>query len=258
MGKSSFINKLIGEEKIVVTDIPGTTRDIVKLPCVYKGQKYMLIDTAGLKKKGVMMKNPVERVSMYKAFKGFEISDVVIYMIDSNEEITSRDEKIVSQILKLGKAIVFVVNKWDLVKEKKTKKHQLYNSILERFPSLGKFYISYISAREGSNIYAPLEDVKKIYKSYNCEVKTPLLNEIIQEAQMHYQPPVINGKRIKIYYATQIGSKPPKFLFFINYPESLQESYKRYIINTLKERLNLKSVPVELTFKERKRERRIH
>lgn len=254
VGKSSFINRLIGKEKIVVTSIPGTTRDIVKLPCVYKGQKYMLIDTAGLKKKAVMMKHTVERVSMFKAFKGFEMADIVIYMFDSNEGITSRDEKIAGQILRLGKAIVFVVNKWDLVKEKKVKKRLLYNSILERFPSLGKPYVTFISAKEGINIYAPLIDVRKVYKNYSYEVKTAELNEIIHEAQMHYQPPAKNGKRLKIYYTTQIGSKPPKFLFFINYPESVQESYKRYIINTLRERLNLRSVPIDLVFKERKRE----
>lgn len=253
VGKSSFINKVTGEEKIVVTDTPGTTRDIVKLPYEYNGQKYLLIDTAGLKKKGKVIKDSVERASIYKTFDGIESSDIVIYMIEGNEGLTSRDERIVSNIIKLGKAVIFVVNKWDLVKEKKEKKAQLYRNISERYHLLGKPYISYISAKEGTDIYAPLKDVKRVFKIYNIEVKTSLLNEIIKEAQLHYQPPVINGKRIKIYYATQISSRPPKFLFFINYPESLQENYRKYIINTLRRALNLRSIPIELTFKGRKR-----
>lgn len=257
VGKSSFINKIMGDERVLVTNIPGTTRDFIKLPCQYKGKKYILIDTAGLKKKNSMMKDPIEKASMYKAFKGIEISDVVIYMIDSTEGLGGRDVQFISQVLKLGKAIVFAMNKWDLVKEKSDTKIKLHRTISESFFSLGKPYISFISARNGTNIYTTLEDVKKVYKKYTSEIKTSLLNEIIQAAQMHYQPPVINGKRVKIYYVTQIASKPPKFLLFVNYPEGIQESYKRYIINTLRETLKLRSIPIELVFKERKREGRI-
>jgi GTP-binding protein len=257
VGKSSFINKIIGDERVLVTNIPGTTRDFIKLPCQYKGKRYILIDTAGLKKKNSMMKDPIEKACMYKAFKGIEISDVVIYMIDSTEGLSGRDVQFISQVLKLGKAIVFAVNKWDLVKEKNNKKIKLHRSISESFFSLGKPYVSFISALDGTNIYTVLEDVRKVYKKYNSEIKTSLLNEIIQAAQMHYQPPIINGKRVKIYYVTQIASKPPRFLFFVNYPEGIQESYKRYIINTLRETLKLRSIPIELTFKERKREGRI-
>jgi GTP-binding protein len=255
-GKSSFINKLIGKERLLVTNIPGTTRDMITLPYRFKNEKFLLIDTAGLKKKNIMTKDPIERASMFKTRMGIENSDVVIYFIDSMQGLTGRDEKIVNQIYGEGKAVVFAMNKWDLVEEKTAKKTQIYRDIISTFPSLGKPYISFISAKLGTNIYTPLDDVRKIYRTYSREIKTSLLNEIIQSAQLHCPPPNIKGKRIKIYYATQIGSKPPKFLCFVNYPNNIQESYKRFIVNTLRESLKLRWVPIEFMFKERKRENR--
>lgn len=255
-GKSSFINKVIGKERLLVTNTPGTTRDLISLSYRFKNENFLLIDTAGLRKKNVMTKDPIERASMYKTMMGIENADVVIYMIDSLQGLTGRDEKLINQIYKEGKAIVFVMNKWDLVGEKGVKKTEIYRSIMSTFSSFGKPYISFISAKLGTNIYTPLEDVRKIYRTYSREIKTSLLNEIVQSAQLHYPPPLVNGRRIKIYYATQIGSKPPKFLFFVNYPENIQESYKRFIINSLRESLKLRGVPIELTFKERKRENR--
>jgi GTP-binding protein len=254
VGKSSLINSIIGEDRLLVTSEPGTTRDIIKISYNYKNQLFLLMDTAGLKKRGVMVKDVIEKASMYKTIKGIENSDVVIYMIDALEGLSSRDRALLNMVLKRGKAVVFAINKWDLVREKKEKKAQLYTNLMESTPYLVKPYVSFVSAKSCTNIYEPLVNAKKVYKIFSSEFKTPLLNEIIQEIQLHYQPSVINGKRVKIYYVTQIGTKPPKFLFFANYPECIQETYKRYIINTLRKSLNLRSVPIDLVFKARRSE----
>ncbi|MDY6820458.1 MAG: ribosome biogenesis GTPase Der [Deferribacterota bacterium] len=257
VGKSSYLNALLGEQRVVVSDMPGTTRDIVNIPFKYKNSNLTLIDTAGLRKKSVMFSDNIDRISYYRVFEAVKSADVVIYLFDGVEGIQSKDVNIIGQIYNnYKKPVVLSANKWDLVKNKDGKKHEIYNEVNLKLSFLYKPYISFISTLKKEGIFYPIKDVLKVVSLCNRDIKTSKLNEVLHMAGYNYQAPIVNGKRIKFYYTVKLKGGSPRFLMFVNYPSLLKESYKQYLVNVLKKTFNYRGIPVEIILKQR-RERRL-
>ncbi|MGE5629308.1 MAG: ribosome biogenesis GTPase Der [Solirubrobacterales bacterium] len=254
VGKSSLINKLLGEERVIVSDIPGTTRDAIDSYLDTDLGKFTLIDTAGLRRKS-KVKEEIERYSVIRTYAAIERADVCILMLDATQGISDQDEKIIGYAHEINKAILVVVNKWDLV-EKETKTMDLFKAKLKASLSFMQYaeYL-FISAKTGQRVHKLLEVVKKCYDNYNKRIKTGVLNEVVSNALMMKEPPVVGLKRLKVYYVTQIGTKPPTFVFFVNDPTCLHFSYERYLENRLRDSFDFSGTGIKLEFRERKEKR---
>ncbi len=245
-GKSSLVNKILGYERVVVSDIPGTTRDPVDSFFEYKGKKYILVDTAGIRRKS-RISYRLERFSVVKAISTIERSDIVLLMIDASEGITDQDKKLASLIDSRGKGIIVLLNKWDIIKGKV---NENYLKAIEAELN----FISYapmikISALTGMNVKKIFNYIDKISKYQTQRIQTSKLNKFVQELMIYQPPPSYKGKRVKINYITQVETNPPKFIVFTNFPEGIKESYKRFIANRLREEFKFTGVPIKIFFK---------
>lgn len=251
VGKSSLINKLLGEERNIVSDIPGTTRDAIDSPIETEIGKFTLIDTAGLRRKS-RVKEEIERYSVVRTLAAIERADVCILMIDAEEGVSEQDEKIIGFAHEQNKAIMVIVNKWDLIE----KDDKTMNVFLKNLRMNLSFidYASYlfISAKTGQRVNKVLEMAKECYDSYSRRISTGILNDVISNAVLKQEPPVTHGRRMKIFYTTQVDTKPPTFIFFVNDPQALHYSYERYLQNQLRENFNFKGTGIKLIFRERK------
>jgi GTPase len=251
VGKSSLINKLLGEERVIVSEIPGTTRDAIDSYLETEEGKFLLIDTAGLRRKS-KVKEEIERYSVIRTYTAIERADVCILMLDATQGITDQDEKIIGYAHELNKAIMVIVNKWDLI-EKDTKTMNQFTTMIGKSLSFMSYAPSlFISAKTGQRLQKVLQIVKECYSNYNKRIKTGVLNDVISKAVMMKEPPVIGTKRLKIYYCTQIGVKAPTFVFFVNDPSTLHFSYQRYLENQLRDNFDFKGTGIKLEFRERK------
>ena len=251
VGKSSLINKLLGEERVIVSNIPGTTRDAIDSTLETEFGKFILIDTAGLRRKS-KVKEEIERYSVVRTLAAIERSDVTILMIDATEGITEQDEKIIGYAHEMRKAIMVIVNKWDLV-EKDDKSLDKFKKELQsnlKFLSYAEYL--FISALTGQRTHKVLEIAKKCYDNYNKRVSTGVLNDVISKAILMKEPPTVSLKRLKIYYATQVATKPPKFVFFVNDANARHFSYERYLENQLRDSFDFKGTGIEIEYRERK------
>ncbi|MDF2882375.1 MAG: small GTP-binding protein [Clostridiaceae bacterium] len=251
VGKSSLINKLLGEERVIVSEVPGTTRDSIDSYIETEEGKFTLIDTAGLRRKS-KVKEQIERYSVIRTYTAIERADVCILMIDSTEGISEQDEKIIGYAHEMSKAIMVVVNKWDLI-EKDTKTMDFFKKNLQYNLSFMPYapYL-FISAKSGQRVQKVLQVAKECFNNYNKRIKTGVLNDIISRAVMMKEPPIISTKRLKIYYATQTGTKPPTFIFFVNDPSTIHFSYQRYLENQLRESFDFSGTGIKMEFRERK------
>lgn len=251
VGKSSLINRLLGEDRNIVSNVPGTTRDAIDSYLETEEGKFILIDTAGLRRKS-KVKEEIERYSVVRTYAAIERADVCILMIDANEGITEQDEKIVGYAHELNKAIMVVVNKWDLV-EKDDKTLSNYQKDLQqnlKFMPYAQYM--FISALTGQRVNKILKVAKGCYDNYCKRVSTGILNEVINKAILMKEPPVVGLKRIKIYYATQVATKPPKFVFFVNDVNASHFSYERYLENQLRDSFDFKGTGIEIEYRQRK------
>jgi GTP-binding protein len=250
VGKSSLINRLIGQERLVVSDVPGTTRDAIDTICEHQGQSYLLIDTAGIRRKSkVDLK--LEKFSIIKALKRLERCDVALIVLDAGEGVTEQDIKVAGYANERGCGTIFVLNKWDLV-DKTTHTTRQYE---ERVRDASKF-LSYapvltVSALSGRRIHKIFPLVKQIYKQYTTRIGTGQVNRIITDATTRTEPPMHKGRRLKFYYTTQISSRPPTFVSFVNHPDAVHFSYHRYLVNQLRANTGLDQVPLRLYFRQR-------
>ncbi|MDP4090131.1 MAG: ribosome biogenesis GTPase Der, partial [Bacillota bacterium] len=251
VGKSSLINKLLGEERTIVSDIPGTTRDAIDSYLENELGKFVLVDTAGLRRKS-KVKEEIERYSVVRTLAAVERADVCILMLDAEEGITDQDEKIVGYAHEMNKAIMVIVNKWDLI-EKDDKTMNEYKKKLEYSLSFMAYaqYL-FISAKTGQRTHKVLELAKECYDNYNKRISTGVLNEVINKAVLMKEPPVVGLRRLKIYYVTQTGVKPPTFIFFVNDTNLLHFSYERYLENQLRDSFDFKGTGIKIQFRERK------
>lgn len=251
VGKSSLINRLLGEERLIVSDIPGTTRDSIDSTLETENGKFILVDTAGLRRKS-KVKEEIERYSVIRTYTAIERADVCILMIDATEGVTEQDEKIIGYAHEMNKAIMVIVNKWDLI-EKDDKTMQRYKEDLQmslKFLKYAKYL--FISAKTGQRAHKVLEIARECYDNYSKRIPTGILNEVINKAVLMKEPPIVGLKRMKIYYATQVASKPPKFIFFVNDSSASHFSYERYLENQLRESFDFSGTGIQVEYRERK------
>ena len=247
VGKSSLVNALLNEEKAIVSDVAGTTRDAVDTEFRWEGRDFVAIDTAGMRKKGKIYEN-IEKYSVIRSMKAIERSDVCVIVINAEEGIIEHDKHIAGYALEAGKPIVLVVNKWDTVNDKNDIKGftQLMRA---EFQFLTYVPIVFLSAKTKKRIHTLMPEILKVHENSLREIKTSVLNDVIREAVLLNQPPSYKGKRLKIYFVNQSGTKPPKFTFSVNSKKLVGFSYERYLINKLRENFEFEGTPIVLQFK---------
>ena len=248
VGKSSLVNRLLGAERMVANPTAGTTRDSVDTPFTCKRKPYLLIDTAGIRRKG-RVSEKLEKFSVIQALKAMERAEVVLLVIDAVEGVTDQDVTIAGYAYEQGRGIVIVVNKWDLLK----KDNSSVGKFVERIRLALKFLpfapIVFVSAVTGQRVPKIMDEVEKVAAECGKRVGTPVLNRVLQEATQVHPPPMHLGKRVKIFYATQTGVYPPVFTFFVNAPEGIHFSYERYLANKLREAFGFSGSPIRLFFR---------
>lgn len=245
VGKSSLANRLLGEERTIVSDIPGTTRDAIDSRFERDGQKYVLIDTAGMRRRGKIQET-TEKYSIIRTLRSVDRSDVVLMLIDAKDGVTEQDKKVAGYAHEAGKGILIVVNKWDAIeKDDKTMK-KFEEDIREEMAYLSYAPIVYISALTGQRVQKVLEWVNFISEQQNLRIPTARLNEVVQEALRLNPPPTDKGRKCRILYGTQVGVKPPKFAIYVNEPELVHFSYERYLVNQIRQNFGFEGTPIWL------------
>lgn len=251
-GKSSILNNMLGEERVIVSPIAGTTRDAIDTYLEKGDHKFLLIDTAGLRRKSKIYEN-VEKYSVIRAMSAVDRADVVLIVIDAEQGVTEQDTKVAGIAHDEGKACLFVINKWDLI-EKNDKTMSLYTKeIREKFPFMAYAPIVFVSAKTNQRMNKILETVVYIAEEHAKRVPTSTLNDVIGEAVLLNQPPSDKGKRLKIYYGSQTGVQPPKFTLFINDKQLTHFSYQRYLENKIRENFGFEGTPVRFEYREKRK-----
>lgn len=249
-GKSSLINKVLGEERVIVSDIPGTTRDAIDTPFEIGDDKYVFIDTAGMRKRKKIDES-IEKYSVIRSLTAIERSDVCIIVIDATEGVTEQDTKIAGYAHDNGKACIIVVNKWDVV-EKEDKTYLKFEEEIRNTLSFMTYApIIMISAKTGKRVNKIFDLIKTVSNNHSMRITTGVLNDIIGEAVLMNQPPSDKGRRLKIFYGTQVGVKPPKFVIFINDKELMHFSYARYLENQIRQSFGFEGTPIQFEFREK-------
>lgn len=251
VGKSSLLNALIGQERTIVSDIAGTTRDTIHTHYNLYNKEFMLIDTAGIRRK-TKVHEDLEFYSVIRAIKAVDEADVCLLMLDAGKGITAQDLSIFALAAKKGKGIVVLVNKWDLVQEKKTNSIKDYEKELKnRLAPFTDVPIIFISVTEKQRIFKSIEKALEVFESRQRKIPTSQLNEVMLKAVEAYRPPVVRGNPLKIKYITQLPTHTPSFAFFCNYPDDVKASYKNYLENKLREHFNFSGVPLRLFFRKK-------
>jgi GTP-binding protein len=251
VGKSSIINKLTGENRVIVSDIAGTTRDAIDTEVVYNGREYVFIDTAGLRRKS-KVKEELERYSIIRTVSAVERADVVLMVIDATEGITEQDAKIAGIAHDRGKGIVIVVNKWDAIEKNDKTIYEFQNKIRETLAYMPYAEMVFVSAVTGQRLPKLFETIDMVIENQTLRIATGVLNEIITEAVALQQPPSDKGKRLKIYYTTQVSVKPPTFVIFVNDKQLMHFSYTRYLENKIRDTFGFKGTSLRFIIRERK------
>ena len=252
VGKSSLTNAILSQERVIVSDISGTTRDSIDTPFNKDGVNYVVIDTAGLKKKGKIYE-AIDKYSAIRALKAIERSEIVLLVLDGKTGITEQDKHVIQYATDLHKAIIIVVNKWDLV-DKDTNTMSSYEKLIRNeYKFLDYAPIVFLSALTKRRINTLFESLLLVHEAYHTRIQTSLLNNVIQEAQVMNQAPDFNGGRLKIYYATQVLTAPPTISLVVNDPEFMHFSYQRYLENRLRETFNFEGTPIKISLKKHRK-----
>ncbi len=255
VGKSSIVNRLLGEERCIVSDIAGTTRDAIDTVVNFNGNEYVFIDTAGLRRKN-KIKEDLEKYSIVRTVSAVERCDIAVLVIDAVEGVTEQDAKIAGIAHERGKGFIIAVNKWDAIEKDDKTVYKFRDRIREILSFIPYAEIVFISAKTGQRMNNLFDMIEVIIQNQNMRITTGTLNEIINEATMLQQPPADKGKRLKIFFGTQVGVKPPTFVLFINDKELMHFSYERYIENKIREAFGFKGTSIKIISRERKREER--
>ena len=251
VGKSSIINKLLGENRVIVSDIAGTTRDAIDTAIKYHGKEYIFIDTAGLRRKN-KIKEELERYSIIRTVTAVERADVVLMVIDATEGVTEQDAKIAGIAHERGKGIIIVVNKWDAIEKNDKTMNEFEKKVREVLSYMPYAQIMYVSAKTGQRLGKLYDMIDMVIENQTLRVATGVLNEIMTEAVAMQQPPSDKGKRLKLYYITQVSVKPPTFVIFVNDKELMHFSYTRYLENKIREAFGFKGTSLRFLIRERK------
>lgn len=251
VGKSSIINKLTGSNRVIVSDIAGTTRDAIDTEVIHDGKPYVFIDTAGLRRKN-KIKEELERYSIIRTVTAVERADVVLVVIDATEGVTEQDAKIAGIAHERGKGIIVVVNKWDAIEKNDKTIYEHTKKIKEILSFIPYAEIMFVSAETGQRLPKMFELIDMVIENQNLRIQTGVLNEILTEAVAMQQPPSDKGKRLKLYYITQVAVKPPTFVIFVNDKELMHFSYTRYIENKIRDTFGFKGTSLKFIIRERK------
>jgi GTP-binding protein len=249
-GKSSLINRILGENRVIVSEIPGTTRDSIDTAFTVNGRDYLLIDTAGIRRKK-QVSDKIEKISIIKALQSIERCDIALIVLDAQDGVTDQDVKIAGYAFERGCGCIFVLNKWDIV-EKDT---QTFKKFVETLRMEAKFLgfapVMAVSALTGHRVTKIFDMVNTVYDQYATRITTGPLNKIFEQAVARTEPPMYKGRRVKIFYATQTSIKPPTFQCFVNFPDGIHFSYQRFLINQIRTETGLDQTPLCLFFKRR-------
>jgi len=252
VGKSSLVNRLLGYERVVANPTAGTTRDSVDTPFTYNERRYVLIDTAGIRRKGKVSQK-LEKYSVIQALKALDRTHVALVVIDAEEGITDQDLTIAGYAHERGRAVVLIVNKWDLVKKDNRTMGEYVKDVRGAFKFLPDSPIHFVSALTGQRINKIMADVEMVSDEFNRKVSTAELNRVLKDAETNHPPPMFRGKRLKLFYATQTAVRPPTFMIFVNKAEGFHFSYERYLMNCLRQAFGFIACPIRLKFTDRER-----
>ena len=254
VGKSSLINRILGENRMVVSDVSGTTRDSVDTLLNYGKYNYLLIDTAGIRRKGKTTEK-LEKFSILKGLAALERCDIVIVLIDAADGITEQDTKVIGYTQDQNRGLILVVNKWDLVQDDKKKQQEIMEAIGRAAPFVGFAPLLTVSALSGYGIKRLFPTIGSMYRQFTQTFPTSALNRLLRDAVEGHSPPVYKNKRLKFYYTSQVGTRPPKFVIMTNSCKGVHFSYQRYLVNRYREGLGLDKVPVQLIFRDKSDQR---
>ncbi|MBQ3553042.1 MAG: ribosome biogenesis GTPase Der [Clostridia bacterium] len=253
VGKSSLVNALLGSERTIVSEIPGTTRDAIDSPFTFGGKNYVLVDTAGIRRKRAIEDESIERYSVIRSLDSLRRSDVVLVVIDASQGLSEQDVRLAGYAHEEGKAIVLIVNKWDIIEKDTHTIEQFKKDIKTDLAFMDYVPMLFISAKTGQRVLKVMEYVDLVYEQSMRRITTGTLNDIVSEAIMANEPPSDKGRRLKIYYATQVAIKPPTFVIFVNEPDIMHFSYKRYLENYLRKSFGLTATPIRLLIRKREK-----
>ena len=250
VGKSSLINTILGEERVIVDDLPGTTRDAIDTYFTFQDQQYVFIDTAGVRRKS-RVKETVEYYSVLRSLKAIQRADVALLVLDGSKEIAEQDQKLAGYVDQAGRGLIVVVNKWDLGGKTERARDKWLEKLGRYFPFTPYAPVVFVSALTGRRIDQLFPLIRQIWQEQHKRIATPLINELVQDALAVNPPPAPKGKRLKIYYATQPTVRPPTFVFFVNDPRLMHFSYRRYLENRLRESFSFSGTPIRIKLKPR-------
>lgn len=250
VGKSSLINAILNEERTIVSDIEGTTRDAIDTPFIVDGRDYVAIDTAGIRKRGKIYEN-VEKYSVLRALTAIERADVILFVIDGEKGIRDQDKHVAGYAHNEGKPVIIVFNKWDVVDKDESTMNEMVEKIRNEFVYLAYAPIIFVSAKTKQRIHTIIPLIEKVYINSQTRIPTSVVNEVVMDAQRFTPPPTHKGQRLRIYYVSQVAVAPPTFVFFVNDPELCHFSYKRYLENRLREAFEFEGTPIHLNFRKK-------
>lgn len=250
VGKSSLTNAILNQDRVIVSDISGTTRDSIDTPFKRNDQSYLVIDTAGLKKRGKIYES-IDKYSAIRALKSIERSEIVLLVLDGKQGITEQDKHVIEYATDLHKAIIIIVNKWDIVEKETNTMAQFIKRIRDEYKFLDYAPVVFVSALKKQRLETLFDALNLVHQAYYTRIKTSLLNEVMQDAQVMNQTPHFNGGRLKILYASQVSTAPPTVILFVNDPQYMHFSYQRYIENRLRETFNFEGTPIRFILKKR-------
>jgi len=245
VGKSSLVNAFLGQERVIVSNIAGTTRDAIDTPYAYDGQEYVIIDTAGMRKKGKIYET-TEKYSVLRALRAIERSDVVLVVLNAEEGIQEQDKKIAGYAHEVGKAVIIVVNKWDAIEKDEKTMNVFTQQIREHFLFLDYAPIIFVSANTKQRVHQILPIIQRVSENHAMRIQSSILNEVIEDSVARNPAPTDKGRRLRIYYATQVAIKPPTFVVFVNEPELMHFSYERFLENRIRETFDFEGTPIRL------------
>ncbi|WP_304230165.1 ribosome biogenesis GTPase Der [Lactobacillus kitasatonis] len=251
VGKSSIVNKLLGEDRVIVANEEGTTRDAVDTPFTKDGVKFKVVDTAGIRRRGKVYEK-TEKYSVLRAMSAIERSDVVLLVLDASTGIREQDKHVAGYAHEAGRGIIIVVNKWDLPKKNSTSAKEFEREIRAEFQYLDYAPILFVSAKTGQRLDQITSMVKEVYDNQNQRIQSSVLNDLLLEASKLVPTPMVKGKRLRVYYMTQVSTNPPTFVVFVNDPELMHFSYERFLINQLRQNFDFTGTPIKILPRKRK------
>ena len=257
VGKSTLVNRLLGYERSVVDETPGTTRDAIHTPLTWNGERYTLVDTAGIRRKA-RIADKIERYSVIRALRSVDQGEVIVHVLDALEGVTAQDAQVLAYAARRGKAVVLAVNKWDLIPARQRNSTVFAKEVFARLPFVDFAPLGFISARTGQGMAKLMALIVQTSTSYQRKIRTAVLNHLLQELVKQHAPPALQGHEVKFYYATQTQTAPPTFTAFVNFPSGVTPAYERFLVHRLRAGLQMDYTPIRLIFRPRREVTQTH